>query len=483
MGIISLIKRWIGMFFKDQAEQDFKTNVIESHAMDAVIQKCANIYRGTPYWVDGESGIKTINFAKSICSETARLATLAIGIQIDGSARAEWLQEQVEKIYFQIRHWVEYGCAYGTVFIKPNGEGFDVFTPLDVLLINCDNQEIRGIIFKDQYADGDKFYTRLEYHRFVDTVVDGVKVSPYYISNRTYVSTNPDNIGNPIKMSKTKWSNLLQDTPPILKENGESLDAPMFGVFRTPAANNVDLNTVLGLPIYAEAIEELKDLDIAYSRNAGEVFDSEKIILADDRLLIPDGTPVHSKPQEGMERARERMKLPHYVKNVFGNENKEFYQEINPQLNTDTRIKGINAILSQLGYKVGFSNGYFVFNESSGIQTATGVEAEQQRTVQFIKDVRDKLESCLDGAIYAMNIYADLYGLAPVGAYEVTYDFGNILYSYAEDKARWWGYVTTGKVPFWYYLTKFEGFSEEDAKALSEDAQQQSANGGLFGEE
>lgn len=471
------------MFFKNQAEQDFRTEVIESPVMEALVQKCANIYRGTPYWVDEDNRIKTINFAKSVCSETARLTTLAIGIQIDGSARATWLQEQMDKIYFQIRHWVEYGCAYGTVFIKPNGEGFDMFTPLDVLLTDCDNQEVRGIIFKDQYMEGDKYYTRLEYHRFVDSVVDGVKVSPYYISNRAYVSTSADNIGNPIEMSKTKWAALLPDTPPIMKSNNESLDGPMFGVFRTPQANNVDLNTVLGLPIYAEAIEELKDLDIAYSRNAGEIFDSEKIILADDRLLMPDGVPIKNRGGSYSERHKKEMKLPHYVKNVFSAEPNEFYQEINPQLNTDTRIGGVNALLSQLGYKIGFSNGYFVFNESSGIQTATGVEAEQQRTVQFIKDVRDKLESCLDGAIYAMNVYADLYGLAPVGTYEVTYDFGDILYSYQEDKARWWQYVSTGKVPFWYYLMKFEGMSEEEARALADEAQQQNMNSGLFGEE
>lgn len=469
------------MLFKNQAEQDFRTEVIESPVMEAMIQKCANIYRGTPYWVDEDDRIKTINFAKSVCSETARLATLAIGIQIDGSARATWLQEQIDKIYFQIRCWVEYGCAYGTVFIKPNGEGLDVFTPLDVLLTDCDNQEVRGIIFKDQYAEGDKYYTRFEYHRFVDSVVDGVKVSPYYISNRTYVSSSSDSIGNPIEMNKTKWAGLLEDTPPIMKANNESLDGPMFGVFRTPQANNVDLNTVLGLPIFAEAIEELKDLDIAYSRNAGEIFDSQKIVLADDRLLMSSGTPVSAMSPQGMENRRNEMNLPHFVKNVFGQDEKEFYQEINPQLNTDTRIIGINALLSQLGYKIGFSNGYFVFNESSGIQTATGVEAEQQRTVQFIKDVRDKLESCLDEVIYALNVYADLYGLAPVGAYEVNYDFGDILYVRENDRARWWQYVTTGKVPAWLYFVKFEGMTEEDAKAMVEEAQPDEPT--LFGEE
>ena len=219
----------------------------------------------------------------------------------------------------------------------------------------------------------------------------------------------------------------------------------------------------MGLPIYAEAIEELRDLDVAYSRNAGEIFDSEKIILADDRLLIPSGEKIGKMTTAQRQRTVEEMKLPHYVKNVFGNDAKEFYAEINPQLNTDVRLAGMNALLSQIGYKAGFSNGYFVFNEKTGMVTATQVEADDRRTIQLIKDVRDKLEDCLNGTIYALNVFADLYGLAPVGTYEVTYDFGDIVYSYEEDKQTWWKYVVQGLVPFWYYLTKFENLSEEEA--------------------
>ena len=469
------------MIFKKQAEEDFNIQAAEFPEMEALINRCANIYRGAPEWLDDKNNIKTINFAKSVCSETARLATLAIGIRIDGSARAAWLQEQIDKVYFQIRHWVEYGCAYGTVFIKPNGESLDVFTPADVMIVDYDNQEIKGIIFKDSYTVGRKYYTRLEYHRFVETTIDGVTTYPYYVSNRAYVSKSPQSIGDKIDLKQTKWADLMADTPPILKANGEKLDGALYGVLRTPQANNVDISTPLGLPIFAEAIEELKDLDIAYSRNAKEILDSKRIVLADERLLLPSGLPVSSMTPQAMKLRSKEFGLPDYVKNVFGDDAGSFYQEINPILNTDTRISGINALLSQLGYKIGFSNGYFVFNESSGIQTATGVEAEQQRTVQFIKDVRDKLESCLDEVIYALNVYADLYGLAPVGAYEVNYDFGDILYVRENDRARWWQYVTTGKVPAWMYFVKFEGMTEEEAKAMVKEAQPDEPK--LFGDE
>lgn len=173
------------------------------------------------------------------------------------------------------------------------------------------------------------------------------------------------------------------------------------------------------------------------------------------------------------------MGLPDMVKNVRGDGTKMFYQEINPTLQTDTRITGINALLSQIGYKVGFSNGYFVFNEQTGIQTATGVEADQQRTIQFIKDVRDQLERCLDGLIYALDVFATLYSLAPAGRWEAVYDFGDITYNREEDRARWWGYVQSGKVPAWVYFAKFEGMTDEEAKAMTEEAQPKTT--ALFG--
>ena len=78
MGLIATVKRWIGMIFKNRAEKDFDVKDITSPAMEAVISRCADIYRGVPAWVSAEDNIKTINFAKAVCSETARLATLAI---------------------------------------------------------------------------------------------------------------------------------------------------------------------------------------------------------------------------------------------------------------------------------------------------------------------------------------------------------------------------------------------------------------------
>lgn len=468
------------MIFRSKAKEEFNIEPIISQSMEQMIEKCFAIYQGKPYWLDDADHIKTINFAKAVCSETARLAMLATKITIDGSARAEWLQAQIDSVYHKLRDWVEYGCAYGTVILKPNGKGIDLVTPENFIVTDSNNGEITGIVFVNREIVGKKYYTRLEYHRFIESTEYKNIVGErnfrgvYAITNRCYVGNSENDTNTSVDISKTPWSDLLEES------FIQNVDSPLYGVLKMPHANNVDVDSPMGLPIFSDAIEELKDLDIAYSRNAEEIFDSARTVLLDSDRLLPSGGKV-SNTLAGFEKTREQMQLPRYVKSVYGNGKENLYQEINPQLNTDTRLSGLNALLSQIGYKIGYSNGYFVFNESTGIQTATGVEAEQQRTIQFIKDVRDKVKGCLDRVIYALSVFADLYNLAPVGTYETVYDFGDITYNRDEDRQRWWGYVVSGKVPAWQYFVKFEGMSEEDAKAMVAEATPKQPT--LFGQE
>ena len=444
------------MLTKSKAKEEFNIEPISSEQMQSWINECVNIYKGAPSWIDEADHIDTIDFAKALCSETARLATLGIGIKVDGSARADWIQMQIEKIYFQLRNWVEYGCAYGTIILKPNGDSVDLYTPDMFEIVHANNGKIDGVIFHNWKQDGKKWYTRLEYHRFENDL--------YLISNKCYYGDRPDDTKERIDIKKTPWSYLAEEVAIA------NVEDPLFGVLRTPQANNIDFDSPYGLPIFSEAVQELRDLDIAYSRNAKEIKDSKRTVLLDSDRLLP------YSDVGGLNKTN----LPDFIKLVDGDTSTEsdVYHEINPTLNTDIRMTGINALLGQIGYKVGFSNGYFVFNETAGIQTATQVEADQQRTIQFIKDVRDKLESCLDGLIYAINVFADLYRMAPAGSFEIAYDFGDITYNREEDRARWWGYVQAGRVPAWMFFTKFEGMTEEEAKAMTAEAQPKTP--GLF---
>lgn len=453
------------MHLRTRAKEIFGVRTASPVSTDELIDRCARVYQGKPDWLDSEHGIRTVNFAQTICAETARLTMLGTKLTVGGgSQRAEWLQEQVDGMWPRLREWTEKGCAMGTVILRPCGDGVECLEPDQFAVTDVTGDRITGAVFiSREYEEPERYFTRLEYHRFQP---DGT----YAISNRCFVGHSERDDGKPVPIEATPWAGLDEET--VI----ENVDGPLFAVLRTPGANNRSRDGVMGVPVFAGALEELRDLDVAYSRIATEIYDSRRIVLIDDRLLMQAGTKVG---------AASKVELPDHVRKVSGIGAEEYYQEIDPKLNTTERLVGFNAILSQVGFKCGFSAGYFVFDEKTGMVTATQVESDDRRTVQLIKDVRDKLETAMDGLLYALDKWADLYDLAPAGAWEAAYDFGDITYSREEDRARWWGYVTQGSVPAWQFFVKFEGMSEEEARAMTDEAaaaSQSSELPGLFGD-
>ena len=469
MNIFSKIKRWFITHFLSRAKQEFDVESIASGTMEGFVRRCINIYKGYPEWIDNDDGITTIGFAKAVCTETARLATLAMSVKLDGSQRADWLQKQIDRVYYQIRHWVEYAAAAGTVALKPSTQGIDMLTPDSFALTDIVNGEVRGAVFYDQRksSDGHKYYTRIEYHRFLEN-------GNYAVTNRCFVGYSENDDSRPIDISLTPWAGLLEEV------EIEGIDRPLFAVLRMPGANHIDFNSVLGVPVFSDAIQELKDLDVAYSRNSNEIEDSKRTVLIDSDRLLPG---VAEPTSWQFEQRRKEMKLPNSIKNVSGVGIESYYQEINPTLSTDTRLVGINALINQIGYKCGFANGYFVFNEKSGLTTATEIEADQQRTIQFIKDVRDKLEEAIKDLVYALNALADLYNLAPSGVYneDSMIKFGSITYSFEAERQHYYGLAVQGKYPWKKYYTKFLGCTEEEADELLAMVKSEQAAPTLFG--
>lgn len=465
------------MLFSSKAKEVFDVSTIESGELETFLHDCLNVYKGKPYWLSDD--IKTVNFAKLICSETAKLATVGMSVIIEGdSDRVKVLQKQIDDAMANMRSWVEYAGAGGTVILKPNGKTIDVVASDRYMVTDTVNNDITGVIFvnQDVSKDGKVFYTRLEYHRFVDGL--------YVISNKCYKGYTKQDTSQSVGIEDTPWAHLEEEIAI------DGIDRPLFGVLRMPNANSIDVDSPIALPIFADAIEELKDLDIAYSRNAKEIYDSKRTTLIDQDRLLFNGKPVRNINEGNM--AIKQMQLPDYVRMVGGStDGTEMYQEINPTLQTDVRMVGVNALLSQIGFKCGFSNGYFVFNESTGFATATQVTADQARTIQLIEDIRKNIDYCIIDLIKALNVFEDLYGTTRHLVIEdtiTTDDIDRIIHVHfepiytnkEEDRMRALQLTNSGYLPRWYYLHMYEGFSEEEAKALAEEAQPKEK--GLFDE-
>lgn len=452
-------------------EKVFGVELISSHEMNTALRNWDRISTGKPPWLNAADEIETINMAKHISDTRAKLTTLDIGIAISGSPRADYLQELADDLLKRLPDRVTEADRLGGVMIKWNGETWDFILPGNFgITAKDDNGEIVGAIFAAHTSQGSAHFTRLEYHRFEGNTVDGGKL--YKISNKAFknqLSTKGEvTLGAEVSLDKVDaWARM---EPEVTIAN---LEAPLFAYYRVPGANTIDPASPLGLSVFANALTELKAVDIAVSRKNTEVVDSKHITFVGQALI-----------QNAEKRAVE---LPRFVKGLgmgLNDTETSAVHEHVPTMLTEQRIKDINFNLSMAGVKCGFSEGVFVMDGQTGMITATQVEADDRDTIQTIKADRDALRDALEQAIYGANALITLYGLAPLGEYEINFNFGDITYSYEEDKAAWRSYAMQGWVPKWLYFVKFEGMSAEEAKAMTAEAEAaQIEKASLFGAE
>lgn len=454
------------MFFASSSDigKVFGVDLITSSDMDNAIRMWDEISTGKPPWANADDDIETINMAKHITDTRAKLAMLDIGISISGSARADYLQTVIDDLLNRLPDRFAEAERLGGMIVKWNGQTWDFVMPGNFgITSQTDNGEINGAIFASHTTQGSGHYTRLEYHRF-----DGDR---YIVTNKAFKNeTNGSgkySLGRPVTLQNVDaWAH-LQDEVAIL-----NLEKPLFAYYRVPGANIVDPTSPLGQSVFANALTELKAIDVAVSRKNAEVEDSKHITFVGQ-------TVIQNAVNKGIE-------LPRFVKGLgmgIGDGEVSAIHEHTPTMLTEARIKDINFNLSMAGVKCGFSEGVFVLDGQTGMITATQVEADDRDTVQTIKHDRDALKTALTQAIYGANAMASLYGLAPLGEYELDYNFGDITYSYEEDKAAWRSYAAQGWVPKWLYFVKFEGMSEKEAKKLTQEAAEANMEKGLFGVE
>ena len=466
MGLITWIKAVWNKLFRKEIEERFQADIQLSSVMESAISKYYNITAGKPPWLDPDDDIESINFAGYIDDVTAGLVTLDLGIDISGSERADYLQQQADYVLKVIHDKVSEAVGNCGIMFKPNGQNVDYIEPGNFAPTETDsNGNILGCVFQTQIHRGDYTYTRLEWHRFEDvTAEDGTPSRVYRITNYAYkkrtgnigntVSTSP---GDQIALTEVKeWADIQPDV------YAENVEMPLFAYFKNPTPNRIDRTSPLGVPVWCNALKELKDLDIAWSRKSTEIEDSK-------HMTFVAQSAIQYAEQHGV-------KLPRFLRGLeMGVDADSTVHEHVSTLLTDQRIADINSILSMISTKCGFSQGFFQLDEKTGMMTATQVEADDQETIRTIKNIRDALQDSIMHLLYACNKMADGVIGDPDVTWEtlkdsINFSFGDITYNYQEDMANWWKYRIQGDVPAWMYYVKFEKMSEEEAKAMVEES-------------
>lgn len=217
----------------------------------------------------------------------------------------------------------------------------------NIFPLSWENGIVKECAFSSTVTEKDKFYTYLQIHKLGD---DG----NYIIENRIY------NESVEADLSAVKS---MENVPPVVKTGS---DKPQFVIDRLNIANNVDYTLPMGIAVFANAIDQLKGVDVAYDSYVNEfVLGKKRLMVKPGAIRYEDGSPAFDENE-----------LYYYVlPEDTGNDS--MIQPIDMTLRTPEHSTGIQDMLNALSMRCGFGKNYYKF-DSGGLATATEVTSSNQ---------------------------------------------------------------------------------------------------------
>lgn len=228
---------------------------------------------------------------------------------------------------------------------------------------------------------------------FVSELVHSGKT--YYVVSSHIKEDDGYVIYNDLLDTSYKTASLNINLLPVLRT--KSLK-PLFYIMKTNIANNIDLDSPMGLSIYANAIDTLKGCDVAYDCCLREVITGQRIVMMNKCLLTTDDSGRPIAPQD----------VKQTYMQFFGDDAQsdvsEFIKEFHPTLNTDALDKELQNQLNMLSSKVGLGSNYYRFDSSSGVVTATEYVGERndfmRNAVKISKSIKIVLKDLVLGILF-----------------------------------------------------------------------------------
>lgn len=440
-------------------EEALGVKIAYSPEMQAAVELWNNMFSGAAPWVSGRGApAKDYGAAASIAAELARLATVESQLEITGGARAKFLTEQMQPVLEELRQNTEFGVESGSLIFKPYIDGGKIVVDYcrggEFYPIAFDGaRRLTAVAFVERKTEGDKLFRRVEYHHLED--------GGCVIENLAFESTTAAGdsaIGRPMPLAEVdEWASL---EPQITIENVDQL---LIGYFRMPLANHIDKHSPLGVSAYSRAVDAIRNADEQWGRILWEYEGTELAVHSDETLFMPkiddEGAVVGRKLPKGKERLYRLIPGLEYKMDVFS-----------PAIRDTPLFSGMNNILKRIEFQVGLA--YGTLSDPQNVdKTAEEIKASKQRSYATVADIQKALKTALDGLLYAMDIWATVGGLAPAGSYKARYSWDDsIINDPSAKKQLYWSYVQAGKFPAWKYFSEFEGYTEEEAKALVSEA-------------
>lgn len=185
---------------------------------------------------------------------------------------------------------------------------------------------------------------------------------------------------------------------------------PLFQIITPNICNNVDLDSPLGISVYANAIDEIKGTDLVYDSYMNE------FVLGRKRIMVPLSQAKRQMQKDGTEAPYfDPNETVYYLIPEDRNGSNQL-TEVDMTIRANEHELGIQRALDLLALKCGMGSGRYKL-ESSGVKTATEVISDKSDLYQS----RQKHCVILQAAI--INMVRAVSFLDTGGAVDATVDF------------------------------------------------------------
>lgn len=328
--------------------------------------------------------IKSLGMAKTVCETWANLLmNEKVQISIEPESVNDTIHEVLDFNDFEgnTNELCEKYCALGTgafiEYMKDDQIFIEYIMANMIFPLSWDSTGIKECAFASQRHDkniGDYLYIQM--HVLNESGM-------YQIKNHMVQITENDSF---------KEIELPDDMEPVTDLHQ---DIPLFQIVKPKQVNNVDIYNPMGISIYANAIDVLKEIDTTF-----DAFDIEirtgrrKILMSGEGFTVDENGTQHNIIDDN----EEVLKLVGEASADGGIELHDF----SPAFRTGDLRETLQFQLNLLSEKCGMGTNQFEFT-TKGLKTATEVISEDSDMYSTLKKHEKSLESAIKGMIRAIG--------------------------------------------------------------------------------
>lgn len=287
----------------------------------------------------------------------------------------------------------------------------------------------------------------------------------YHITNELYRSYQSDVIGEQVAL-ETLYPNLAPEltfTDVITK--------PLFAYFRTPGANNKNLDSPLGVGIVDNSRNVIDAINRTHDMFVHEVRMGKRRIAVPAEMLKPTGNLYGDEVDDAHPVLFD--KDEDVYQGMYGDTDKLSVTDLTSDIRSTQFKESIDYFLREFEQQIGFSSGTFSY-DGQGVKTATEVVSENSATYQTRSSYLTQVELFLNQLVNAILEVASVGQFFSDGKprwtgnvedveLSVHFDDG-VFIDKDKQRADEMQLVAAGIMPKLEYLKRNFGLSEEDAQ-------------------